>query len=78
MYFDKFDICEAYYCFAESYHGGQWSEEYKIFGRLDAIGFRPSPMLCIEKLSENAREIFDALVERENNRGLELLRPVGK
>jgi hypothetical protein len=73
--FDRFDICEAYYCFAESYHGGQWSKEYRIFGRLDAIEFRPSPMLCVERLSENAREIYDALVEKHLARGLAYIAP---
>ena len=34
MYFDRFDICEAYYCYASDYHEGQFSKIYEIFGRL--------------------------------------------
>jgi hypothetical protein len=63
MYFDRFDICEAYYLFAAHYHGGQYSREYAIFGRLHNLGFSPSPMLCVESLGDNARDIFDNLVE---------------
>lgn len=64
-YFDRFDICKAYYCFACLYHSGQWSDTYKIFGRLEAIKFKPGihgddP----DYLGENAREIFDNLVEK--------------
>lgn len=50
--------------FAMLNHRGQWSEEYKIFGRLNKIGFRPSPLLNDENdLNENAREIYDNLVD---------------
>lgn len=65
MHFDRFDVCEAYYMFATLYHGGQWSEEYRIFGRLNRIKFRPRPNLSVETLDDNAREIFDALVARK-------------
>lgn len=65
MYFDRFDICEAYYMFASLYHGGQWSEEYRIFGRLHKIKFRERPSISVETLTENGREIFDALVARK-------------
>lgn len=65
MYFDRFDICEAYYAFATLYHSGMHSKEYAIFGRLERIKFKPglnadNP----ETLNENARAIFDALVEK--------------
>jgi len=63
MYFDKFDICEAYYVFAMLWHRGQWSKEYEIFGRLDRIGFKPSPMLNgPENLTENGLNIYLNLV----------------
>jgi hypothetical protein len=64
MYFDKFDICEAYYMFASLYHRGQWSNEYKILSRLCKISFSPRLSISVETLSENSREIFDNLVER--------------
>lgn len=67
MYFDRFDICEAYYVYAMLWHGGQSSEEYKIFGRLVNIGFRPSPLLSgPEKLSENGLEIYNNLIAKED------------
>ena len=63
MYFDRFDICEAYYVFTMLWHEGQWSEEYAIFGRLKKLKFRPSPMLSDENdLTENGREIYGKLV----------------
>jgi hypothetical protein len=64
MYWDRFDICEAYYCFAMNYHNGQWSDEYKIFGRLDRMGFKISPLRTAENLSENGREIYENLVSQ--------------
>ena len=65
MYFDRFDICEAYYVFAVLWHGGQWSPEYRFFGRLESIGFKPSPLLRDEKsLNENGRAIYNGLIER--------------
>ena len=66
-YFNRFDVCEAYYCFACLYHAGQWSEEYKIFGRLKALRFDPGLIQAggnPSALYENAREIFDGLVDR--------------
>ena len=63
LYFDRFDICEAYYVYAMLYHGGQYTETYKIFGRLNNLEFKPSPLLCDENnLTENSRLIFDNLV----------------
>jgi len=59
MYFDRFDICEAYYVAAHDY--GQ----YGVISRLDRIGFRMSPLNAgRESLSENGQIIFDELVAR--------------
>ena len=64
MYWDRFDICEAYYVYAMLYHNGQWSKEYEIFGRLHNMKFKPSPLISNESdLTENGRVIFDNLVE---------------
>lgn len=61
--FDRFDICEAWYVFAMEWHSGQWSDEYAIFGRLEALRFKPSPLLNnADDLDENARTIYDELV----------------
>lgn len=64
MYFNRFDICDAYYIFAANYHGGQFSKEYRYFGRLENCRYRPAPSLSEETLSENAKEIYDNLVSK--------------
>jgi hypothetical protein len=62
MYFDRFDVCEAWYLFACDYHSGQWSKLYQVFGRLQKLGFKPSPMLSYESLSDNGKVIYNNLV----------------
>ena len=62
MYFDKFDICEAYYVYASLWHGGQTSRDYAIFGKLHRMGFKPAMNLSVNSLSENALEIYLNLV----------------
>jgi len=57
MYFDRFDICEAYYLALSDCHGGQWSPEYARLCRLRK-SFKPSPLLSVDTLSDNAREIY--------------------
>jgi hypothetical protein len=64
MYFNRLDICEAHYLFAANCHIGMFSKVYVKFGQLERIKFRPGAMLRIESLSENAREIYDALVAK--------------
>ncbi len=72
--FDRFDICEAYFVYAMLWHGGQFTKDYAIFGRLAKIGFRARPSLCDETdLEENAREIYDALVEKRQGITREML-----
>ena len=65
MYFDRFDICEAYYCYMALYHGGQWSKEYALTGVFDRIQFSPRDSITTnpDNLEENGHEIFDNLVE---------------
>ena len=64
MYFNRFDICEAYYLFFCNYHSGIHSEFYR---RLSAMGayFTPSPLLCYENMDENGQMIYDNLVDKE-------------
>ena len=62
MYFDRFDILEAYYLFGSLYHGGQFTKKYAYMGRALNCGFKPSPMLCVHSLTDNGREIFSELV----------------
>lgn len=75
LYFDRFDVCAAYYMFASLYHGGMGSKEYAIFTRLHNVHYKPAPSLSVESLSENARAIFDGLIERA---GFEPYTSVGK
>ena len=63
MYFDRFDICEAYYAFATDYHGGQWSPGYAILGRLQRMGYRPGfGGVTYASLTENGKAIYNSLV----------------
>ena len=59
---NRFDICEAWYLFACDWHEGQFSDTYAIFGRLDRIGFRPSPILSGRSLNPNGRLILAGLI----------------
>ncbi len=64
-YFDRYDICEAYYLFACHYHsGGDTSDS--VFNRLHHLRFRPGPSLQQyddpdEALTENGAEIYRQL-----------------
>ncbi len=59
---NRFDICEAWYLFASEWHQGQGSDTYAVFGRLDRMRFRPSPMLSTRSLSPNGRLILAGLI----------------
>ncbi len=61
---NRFDICEAYYLYASEWHEGQGSSTYAIFGRLDRIGFRPSPILSKRSLTPNGRLILANLIRQ--------------
>ena len=66
MYFDRFDICSAYYCFLSEYHDGQFSDKYRRLSRL-LTHFSPGAGLgSSDDLEGNARAIYDALIEKEN------------
>ena len=67
MYFDRFDIVEAWYLALSHCHGGQWSREYERLGRL-SLKFRPSPLLSVDTLNENARAIYDNACARMLNK----------
>ena len=73
MYFDRFDVCEAYFLAEMLWNDGGWLQERPSNQRrreacalqLERVGFRPSPMLADENdLSENGRAIYDALLQR--------------
>ena len=56
MYFDRYDICEAYYVIAHD-----WGL-YDVITRLEVMTFKPSPMLGNrDELTGNGQEIYDYL-----------------
>ena len=63
MYFDRFDIVEAYYLAFVDCHSGQWSREYARFCKMHEY-FKPSPFLSVDTLSDNARVIYDDVCAR--------------
>lgn len=67
MYFDRFDIREAYYIFFVQYHEGQGSEKYDRLSHLLTY-FKPRPGLHSERdLTENGQEIYQRLVAEETS-----------
>lgn len=64
MYWDRFDICEAWYLALSHCHPGQWSSEYRRLCRLTRPGFfKPAPGLAVDSLTENGRVIYDTACE---------------
>lgn len=61
MYWNRFDIVEAYYLFFCDYHGGMYSPEYRRLSEITTY-FKPKPNLSYETLEENAKCIYDNLV----------------
>lgn len=78
-YFDRFDICEAYLVFEWDWHSGGWLRERPSNVRrgqrrgfvgestdvqLHRMGFKSSPLLSYDTLSDNGKEIYALLGER--------------
>ncbi len=64
MYFDTYDIACAWYIYLSQWHSGQWSIEYRRLSKLTKW-FTPPMMLNNEdSLNENARVIYDNIVDR--------------
>jgi len=70
MYFERFDICEAYLALEWDWNLGGWLQERPSNVRrreathvqLARIGFKPSPLFKgYESLSDNGREIYHEL-----------------
>jgi hypothetical protein len=66
MYWNRFDIVEAYYLYFCDYHHGQGSIEYKRLSKLLGY-FKPGPMFNYDSLSDNGKEIYHNIVNREQN-----------
>lgn len=67
MYFDRYDVCEAWYLFLCDYHEGQGSRFYARLSKMSTY-FSPSPMLSYETLNENGRVIYDNLVDTKTQK----------
>lgn len=66
MYFDRFDIVEAYWLWMLDFYNGVMCPNYARCCRLQTkFRFKPSPMLTYETLSENGKLIYDQLEEKE-------------
>lgn len=58
MYFNRFDIAEAWYLALSHCHAGQTSAGYARLCKLQKY-FRPSPLLRVSSLTENGKMIYD-------------------
>ena len=58
MYFDRYDICEAYFLALSDCHNGQNSAEYIRLCRLLTY-FKPSCFLSVDSLTDNGLEIYE-------------------
>lgn len=61
----KYSAEIAIYYFAEHYHGGQWSELYKI---LSTSHYRPGPMTNLDKEDEVVKMMYEDLEKMFGNR----------
>ena len=72
--FNRFDICEAWWCYAVEWHGGQSTWEYEILGRLANLKFKPRFDLSFDALEENGKEIYmDLVAKHQGAKGLEIM-----
>ena len=80
MYWNRFDIVAAYALFLEHFHEGQFSRKYQRLSKIRTyykVGGNRSYLDEVMS-SENAKEIYDRLVEKEyQNSHYELKRKYG-
>ena len=66
MYFDRFDIYEAYHLWFTQFYSGALDPNYARRCRMEEkFKFRPSLCHSYENLSENGQYIFDQLEENQ-------------
>jgi hypothetical protein len=58
MYWDRFDICEAAWCYAHDYG------LYHVINRLDRMTYKPGLFVSTDNLNENAKAFYESFVER--------------
>lgn len=65
MYYDRFDIVEAYLVFYIDYHGGQSSREYQRLSKIKTY-YKPAHNwgYRYKDLRRNSKEIYKALVQQ--------------
>lgn len=64
--FNRIDIVEAHYLFLTHFHEGGGSKKYQRLSTIPTrFGFKPAPNLSYDTLTENGRDIYDALVRKE-------------
>jgi hypothetical protein len=63
MYFDRFDIVTAHYCYCVAYHSGKSSLEYRRLGRITQY-FRPPFSFGDVPDTTNGRLIMSAIIRR--------------
>lgn len=76
MYFDRFDICEAYWMYYCLWHNGGLTRRCRkrnadtgklnrgIAVQLSRMRFKPAPSLDLDSLSDNGKDIYEALVQK--------------
>ena len=73
-YFDRFDICQAYYLFAYGYHHGGDTSDW-IFNRLHRLRYIPNVFLgCSDQpnmglSTRNAADIYNNLIMYHSDAG---------
>ena len=70
MYYDRFDIVEAYLVFYTDYHGGQTSREYQRLFKIRAYYKPPHGGLRYKDLRRNGKEIYKELVQERQRYGV--------
>jgi len=71
MYYDRFDIVEAYLIFYTNYHGGQTSREYKRLSKIKTYYKPPQGWgYRYEDLRRNGKEIYKELVQERQRYGV--------
>ncbi len=66
MYFDRFDIVEAYHLYYTYHYSGMFDPNYARRCGIENY-FQPSRNHSYESLTENGQMIYDNLVESNHN-----------
>ncbi len=66
MYFDRFDIVEAYHLWFSHYYNGMFHPNYIRRGRIEEnLRFKPSAFHSYESLTDNGQYIYDQLKQKQ-------------